>query len=88
VPAREVIREPTPLRIPDTTACLRQPQIRCRLPPTPSSAVLAEAWPDPEVVQGTIAQLPWRQQIVLMEKLGTSKAKTRRTLSRRLTRSF
>src|SRR6478609_4053887 len=29
----------------------------------------AEAWPDPEVVQRTIAQLPWRQQIALMEKL-------------------
>ena len=29
----------------------------------------AESWPGPEVVQRTIAQLPWRQQIALMEKL-------------------
>lgn len=29
----------------------------------------AEAWPDPEVVQGTLAQLPWWSQIALLEKL-------------------
>ena len=29
----------------------------------------AEAWPDPAVVQGTLAQLPWWSQIALMEKL-------------------
>ena len=29
----------------------------------------AEAWPDPEVVQRSVAQLPWRHQIALLEKL-------------------
>jgi predicted nuclease of restriction endonuclease-like (RecB) superfamily len=29
----------------------------------------AAAWPDPSIVQRTVAQLPWRHQIALMEKL-------------------
>ncbi len=29
----------------------------------------AEAWPDPEAVQRSVAQLPWRHQIALLEKL-------------------
>lgn len=29
----------------------------------------AEAWPDPSIVQGTLAQLTWYHQIALMEKL-------------------
>ncbi|HEY5879643.1 MAG TPA: DUF1016 N-terminal domain-containing protein, partial [Nakamurella sp.] len=29
----------------------------------------AEAWPDLEVVQRSVAQLPWRHQIALLEKL-------------------
>ena len=32
----------------------------------------AEAWPDPEVVQGRLAQLPWWSQIALLEKLKTA----------------
>ena len=32
----------------------------------------AEAWPDPEVVQGPLAQLPWWSQIALLEKLKTA----------------
>ena len=32
----------------------------------------AEAWPDPEVVQRSVAQLPWRHQIALLEKLKTA----------------
>ena len=31
----------------------------------------AEAWPDPEVVQRSVAQLPWRHQIALLEKLNS-----------------
>lgn len=30
----------------------------------------AAAWPDPEIVQRVIAQLPWRQNIALLDKLG------------------
>ncbi len=32
---------------------------------------LAEIWPDPEVVQGVLAQIPWWSNIALMEKLET-----------------
>lgn len=31
----------------------------------------AAAWPDPEIVQRIVAQLPWRHQIALLEKLTT-----------------
>ena len=31
----------------------------------------AAAWPDPEVVQGPLAQLPWYHQIALLEKVRT-----------------
>lgn len=33
---------------------------------------LAAAWPDPQFVQRPVAQLPWRHQTALLEKLGTS----------------
>lgn len=29
----------------------------------------AEAWPDPQIVQRVVAQLPWRQNIALLERL-------------------
>jgi len=29
----------------------------------------AEEWPDPEIVQRVVAQIPWRSQIALLEKL-------------------
>lgn len=29
----------------------------------------AEAWPDPAIVQGSLAQLPWYHQVALLEKL-------------------
>ena len=32
----------------------------------------AAAWPDPTVVQGPLAQLPWYHQIALIEKLATA----------------
>ncbi len=32
----------------------------------------AAAWPDPAVVQRSVAQLPWRHQIALLEKLKTA----------------
>lgn len=32
----------------------------------------AAAWPDPEIVQRTVAQLPWRHNIALLDKLNTA----------------
>jgi predicted nuclease of restriction endonuclease-like (RecB) superfamily len=32
----------------------------------------AEAWPDPEFVQGVLAQLPWYHQLALLDKLPES----------------
>jgi predicted nuclease of restriction endonuclease-like (RecB) superfamily len=31
----------------------------------------AQAWPDPDFVQGVLAQLPWYHQITLLDKLGS-----------------
>jgi predicted nuclease of restriction endonuclease-like (RecB) superfamily len=35
----------------------------------------AGAWPDPRIVQRTVAQLPWRQNITLLERLDDPKAR-------------
>ena len=35
----------------------------------------AGAWPDARIVQRTVAQLPWRQNITLLERLGDPKAR-------------
>jgi predicted nuclease of restriction endonuclease-like (RecB) superfamily len=35
----------------------------------------AGAWPDPQIVQRTVAQLPWRQNITLLERLDDPKAR-------------
>ncbi len=35
----------------------------------------AAAWPDLEIVQRVVAQLPWRQNIALMERLGDKKTR-------------
>lgn len=35
----------------------------------------AAAWPDREIVQRVVAQLPWRQNIVLLERLGDGKTR-------------
>jgi predicted nuclease of restriction endonuclease-like (RecB) superfamily len=33
----------------------------------------ASAWPEREIVQGTVAQLNWRQNLALIEKLADSR---------------
>jgi len=35
----------------------------------------AAAWPDPAIVQRVVAQLPWRQNIALLERLGDAKTR-------------
>jgi len=35
----------------------------------------AEAWPDPEIVQRVVAQLPWRQNIALLEQIAEPAAR-------------
>ena len=30
----------------------------------------AQAWPDREIVQRTVAQIPWRSNLTLLEKMG------------------
>jgi len=35
----------------------------------------AAAWPDPEIVQRVVAQLPWRQNIALIERLSDEKTR-------------
>ncbi len=37
----------------------------------------ASAWPDREIVQGVIAQLPWRSNIALLDKLDRTEDRLR-----------